>query len=508
MLKEFEHVQHVVVLMLENRSFDHLCGFLYSGQRRPKHFLPSHSTIEFNGMPPSFSNPSNPAYFSGRGASDEVTVRIGAENRCIPHENPQERFEHVNLQLFGTSQPAPGQQPSMNGFIVSYAEKNPGRGHEIMQCYTPDQLPTFSALAYNFAISDEWYASVPTQTWPNRAFFHIGTSMGQVDDYPCDPFAYDTPTIFNVLTAQKISWAVFNDSSLTSSTRLQFPQLWDALLEPHFQNLEAFEKDARAGNLPAYSFLEPSFLVDPNDAHPPHDMLLADRLIWRVWQAVSTGAHWESTLLLITYDEHGGCVDHQPPSYGCPAPDEHRGPNGFAFDRYGVRVPMIAVSPWIEAGTVFRSPTDRPYDHTSVLATLRDWLEIPNNAMLKSRRIESAPNLGHLLTRSEPRTDIPAIPYPAGKATKHRLDLAPNDFQKGLMLSFAHRMGIRGGLKLLEHVPTGSTSPTSSKLSASATTARTSDRRIACGGAAVSEEMRSRPTTGPQCFASTPPPLR
>ncbi|MGH9639073.1 MAG: hypothetical protein ACRD3Y_03355, partial [Bryobacteraceae bacterium] len=119
MLKEFEHVQHVVVLMLENRSLDHLCGFLYYGEQRPKHFLPSHSRHEFNGMPPSFSNPSNPAYFSGRGAADDVKVRIGAENRCIPHENPQERFEHVNLQLFGTSQPAPGQEPSMNGFILS-----------------------------------------------------------------------------------------------------------------------------------------------------------------------------------------------------------------------------------------------------------------------------------------------------------------------------------------------------------------------------------------------------
>jgi len=452
MLKGFEHIQHVVVLMLENRSFDHLCGFLYSEQQRPKHFLPSHSNPEFNGMPPSFSNPSNPQFFSGQGAANEVKVRIGAENRCIPQENPQERYEHVNLQLFGTTQPSPGQQPTMQGFVVSYADKHPDHGAEIMECYTPEQLPAFSALARNFAISDAWYASVPTQTWPNRAFFHTGTSLGQVDDYPYDPFAYDTPTIFNVLQSQKISWAVYNDSHITSSTRLESPQLWDLLLEPHFQNLESFEKDARTGNLPAYSFLEPDFLVEPNDAHPPHDMLLADRLVWRVWQAVSSGAHWNGTLLLITFDEHGGCVDHQPPPYGAVPPDDCRGPNGFAFDRFGVRVPTIAVSPWIEEGTVFRSATDTPYDHTSVLATLRDWLEIPRDAMLKSRRIEAAPNLGHLLTRSEPRKEIPAIPYPTGKVTKHHMGLAPNDFQKGLLVSFAHRMGLRGGVKLLANV--------------------------------------------------------
>jgi len=273
----------------------------------------------------------------------------------------------VNLQLFGTTQSAAGQQSTMQGFVVSYADKHPDRGAEFMECYTPDQLPAFSALAHNFAISGAWYASVSTQTWPNRAFFHTGTSMGQVDDYPYDPFAYDAPTIFNVLQSQKISWAVYNDSHITSSTRLESPPLWDLLLEPHFQNLEAFEKDARAGNLPAYSFLEPDFLVEPNDAHPPHDMLLADRLIWRVWQAVSSGANWEGTLLLITYDEHGGCVDHQPPPYGAAPPDDCRGPNGFAFDRFGVRVPMIAVSPWIEEGTVFARRRTR---HT---ITRRSW---------------------------------------------------------------------------------------------------------------------------------------
>lgn len=445
-------VQHIVVLMLENRSFDHLCGFLYSGQQQPRHFLPANNPAPFNGMRKEFSNPSNPDYFAGNASPNPVRVQIGADDRCVPHENPQERFEHVNLQLFGTSRPSSGQQPTMNGFLVSFEQTGAKRAEEIMQCYTPEQLPVLSALAQNFAICDEWYASVPTQTWPNRAFFHLGTSMGQVDDSPYDPFDYDAPTIFNVLSERKISWAIFNDSILESMTRLQFPQLWDLTLEPHFQRLESFERDARAGALPAYSFLEPRFLFDPNDGHPPHDMLLAERLVWRVWQAVSGGAHWDSTLLLITFDEHGGCIDHQPPPYGAEPPDDHRSEQGFAFDRYGVRVPMIAVSPWIEAGTVFRSPTKRPYDHTSVIATLRDWLRIPSDAMLKSHRVDAAPTLDHLLSRVEPRTKIPAIAYPEGIATHHHLEMPANDFQKGLMVSFAHRSGVRGGIKLLEKV--------------------------------------------------------
>lgn len=445
-------IQHLVVLMLENRSFDHLCGFLYSGEHQPRHFLPSASAPKFDGMPESYSNPSIHAYFRGQGSADAVVVRRGTRNRCVPQENPQERFEHVNLQLFGTAHPAPGQKPTMNGFLISYKETGAKRPDEIMECYAPEQLPVTSALARNFAICDEWYASVPTQTWPNRAFFHMGTSLGQVDDYPYNPLDYDGPTIFNVLRDHKISWAIFNDSLLESTTRLLLPQLWELWLEPHFQRLEVFEKDARLGKLPAYSFLEPSFLVDPNDAHPPHDMLAAEQLAWRVWRAVSGGAHWESTLLLITFDEHGGTIDHQPPPYGATPPDDCRAQNGFAFDRFGVRVPLIAVSPWIEAGTVFRSPTETPYDHTSVIATLRDWLHIPQSAMLKSRRVEAAPTLDHLLTRSEPRKEIPEIPFPEGKAMKHHLELAPNDFQKGMMMSLAHRLGIRGGVKLLEHV--------------------------------------------------------
>lgn len=445
-------IDHLIVLMLENRSFDHLCGFLYSSDRRPQHFLPGHTSPQFHGMPASYSNPSNAEYFRGQGSPNPVPVHLGAESTCVPHEDPQERFEHINLQLFGTADPEPDQQPTMNGFLVSYQQTEAKRPAEIMECYTPEQLPVLSSLARNFAISDEWYASVPSQTWPNRAFFHLGTSLGQVNDYPYDPFNYDAPTIFNVLQEQKISWTIYNDSWLESATRLQFPQLWDLLLEPHFQNLEKFEEDARRGALPAYSFVEPSFLVDPNDAHPPHDMLLAEQLLWRIWNIVSTSPKWKSTLLLITFDEHGGCIDHKPPPANAVAPDEDRSEEGFAFDRFGVRIPTIAVSPWIEPGTVFRSPTNVPYDHTSVLATLRDWLHIPESKMLKSRRAASAPTLEHLLNRSEPRAEIPAIPYPSGKGRKHHLSLAPNDFQRGMLVSLGHRLGLRGGVKLLEHV--------------------------------------------------------
>jgi len=448
------NIEHIVVVMLENRSFDNVAGFLYNQNTRPRHFLPAGADPHYNGMPLDYSNPSNPDYFSGGGPANPVGVQRGADNSQVPNYDPQELFDDITFQIFGTTTPTPGQAPSMNGFLVSYqrvAKKDP---EQILQCYTPEQLPVISQLARSFAICDAWYSSCPCQTFPNRAFVHTGTSCGEINNWPYDPFHYDVPTIFNVLTEMKVDWAVYNDSILPAATELQFPGLWDLLLQAHFRGFDDFQEAARQGKLPRYCFVEPSFLIDPHDEHPPHDMLLGERFLWQVWNAVASGAHWESTLLLITYDEHGGCCDHQPPPWGATAPDERRGNNGFSFDLYGVRVPAVVVSPWIEEGTVFRSPTAYPYDHTSLLATLRDWLQIPADRMLKSARIAEAPTLAQVLTRTAPRSAIPAISYPAGDPVKHPLTLPPNHFQRGLAMAMAHRVGVRGAVKMVENLAT------------------------------------------------------
>ena len=173
----------------------------------------------------------------------------------------------------------------------------------------------------------------------------------------------------------------------------------------------------RDGSLPLDSFIEPSFTIDPNDEHPPHDVRLGEQFIHDVYQAVSTGRDWEQTLLLITYDEHGGCYDHVPPPWNATPPDPESNPGeaGFCFNRFGVRVPALLISPYIEAGTVFRSTTSVPYDHTSILATiLRDWLNTPSNKMLRSARIKAAPGFANVLSRTTPRTDR-AGGYAVGK---------------------------------------------------------------------------------------------
>ncbi len=344
------------------------------------------------------------------------------------------------------------------GFLVDYQKVADDKSSRLMQCYSPPQVDVLSNLARNYAICDEWFGSAPCQTWPNRVFVHLGTSNGRVNNPPYDPADYDLPTIFNVLDDQHATWAVYNDSIFPSLTRLQLPRLWDISLDSHFHGFDRFLADAKNGVLPQYSFVEPSFLFEPNDEHPPHDVLLGEQFLWKIWAAVSTGKLWQNTLLIVTFDEHGGCPDHVPPPWGAVTPDmaSNPGEEGFKFTRFGVRVPAVLISPWIEAGTVFRRPAGsaQPYDHTSILRTLQEWLSIPADAMLSSSRIAAAPLLDEVLTLQTPRSDLRPIAYPPGSALHVQTSLPPNDLQKSIVVAVARRLGHPDPLALLDQLPT------------------------------------------------------
>jgi phospholipase C len=167
---------------------------------------------------------------------------------------------------------------------------------------------------------------------------------------------------------------------------------------------------------------------------------------------VSGSPAFAKTLLLITYDEHGGCYDHVLPPFGATPPDAASTPGdqGFGFDRFGVRVPVVVVSPWIAPGTVFRSDRAAPYDHTSILATLRDWLGISPSLMLPSRRVAAAPTLAQLVTLSTPRTDIPQLPTPTAARISTPTIAPPNDLQKSLVSGTARRDGLDPRVELAQ----------------------------------------------------------
>lgn len=425
---------HMVVLMFENRSFDNVLGYLYEPGEVPS----------FEGVAGrSFSNPL-PVDVTG-GPSQTVPVHP-ALTMDTPDPNPGEELPHVNTQLFGTVLPpsnrfskiddmqapynspaAPTNPPSMTGFVADYVSEfrlEMGRlpsyneCAEIMGCYTPAQLPVLSGLARGFACFDHWFSEVPTETYPNRSFLHAASSSGYVLNHPPGKFeaTNDAPTIFERLQSAGRTWRVYIDpEQLVPATALIHARRLAPYFATHFSTIFDFYEDARTGKLPDYAFIEPNMFVPHSDMHPPGAAILrellhapppeamtrGEHLLARVYDAVrlsssTNGSNSANTLLLVTFDEHGGTFDHVPPP-GVPAPTGlPREELGFKFDRSGLRVPTVAISAWVDPRTVVR----QEFRHTSVIRTLRErWSLGPP----LTERDATAPDIAPLLSRAAPR---------------------------------------------------------------------------------------------------------
>jgi phospholipase C len=396
-------INHVVVLMLENRSFDHMLGYLYSAQGNV-----SPSGQPFEGLTGSESCP------DGKGGTVNVyQITPSTPNAYfMPGADPGEGYKATNDQLYGsTTAPATGTPAPMTGFVTDYAytlgwqSKDPGwsvlpgtTASEIMGCYTPAALPVLSALATGYAVCDYWFASVPTETMPNRAFTCAGTSMGQVDD---NTKKFSAPSIFAALGAAGQTWAIYgyNQRPLSADTFTDVATASGGAIGLFTD----FRAAAAAGTLPDFTFLEPSWPSTGNSQHPNYDVALGEQLIHDVYEALRSGPGWGQTLFVLTYDEHGGCFDHVPPPWGATPPDSAvESAYDFTFNRFGVRVPTVLISPLIAPGTVYRVPAgSTPLDHTSILATVEQrWGLHPLTA-----RDAAAPAFGSVLTLTTPRTD-------------------------------------------------------------------------------------------------------
>jgi phospholipase C len=396
-------INHVVVLMLENRSFDHMLGYLYTAQGNV-----SPSGQLFEGLTGSESCP------DGRGGTVSVyQITPSTPNAYfMPGGDPGEGYKATNDQLYGsTTTPASETPAPMTGFVTDYTytlgwqAKDPSWNvlpgtlpSDIMGCYTPAALPVLSALATGYAVCDHWFASVPTETMPNRAFTCAGTSMGKVDD---NTKTFAAPSIFAALGAAGQTWAIYgyDQRPLTADTFTDVATAGGGAIGLFTD----FKAAAAAGTLPAYTFLEPSWPSTGNSQHPNYDVALGEQLIHDVYEALRSGPGWAQTLFVLTYDEHGGCFDHVPPPWGATPPDSAtESPYDFTFDRFGVRVPTLLISPLIAPGTVYRVPAgSTPLDHTSILATVEQrWGLHPLTA-----RDAAAPGFGDVLTLAAPRTD-------------------------------------------------------------------------------------------------------
>ncbi len=452
-----ENIEHVVVVMFENRSFDNLLGWLYDNdQNRPKFNIPAPGPGEqprYEGL--SKDNFFNTLVVPQREEKVYAVEGTSAWPSCgnknqVPTPDPHEEFEYVTQQLFGKSNPGPNDRADMSGFLQNYFTTDAGANScgQIMQTYGPKDANVINDLARAFAVCDGWFASVPSQTWPNRGFVHSGSSDGHVDN---DSYEfYHNKTIFNVLEAQGIPWKIFSDTYTACLTYLQFWQ--NGGLRDQVHRYSAFEDACSAAvdadpedKLPRYSFIEPRFLAElfnwPNDYHPPHNICRGETFLARAYESVRKSPYRDRILLIVTFDEHGGCYDHVPPLMGAAPPDPHpiSLDGKFKFDRFGVRVPAVVVSSYVEPGTVFRAPGGQtPYDHTSILATLRDWLKLEQGpgGFLPSPRIKAAPTLDQLLTRAKgnENKDWPEITAKCSiDGSDESKDIPLSDLQKSIL---------------------------------------------------------------------------
>ena len=398
---DLSKIRHIFVLMLENRSFDHMLGF--SG------------IADIDGL--------IGQNYSNRDAVGELVHAAPDANFAGDYgHDPGHDYEDVLVQLYGTVNPAAGQQPDMSGFVKSYADKyglGAAESHRVMNCFSPNKLPILVALGEQFAICDRWFASLPGPTLPNRLFTHCGTSGGRLDMSP--EYFNGFRTIFEVLDKAStpsypkgVPATIYSDGWTAAATftyLLQYQEQFFATLEDFYSDCAGSEED-----VPAYCFLEPRYssgmvegtFFPQNDQHPDSDVRQGEKLIYRIYKAIRQNKNlWESSILVITYDEHGGLYDHVPPP-ACEAPDNKPGDLGFDFKHLGVRVPTIIVSPYINPSTV----SHIQFDHTSLIATTRKlltgvWQDNMLGARAASANTFDAPEI---LNRDTPRTDDVNIP--------------------------------------------------------------------------------------------------
>jgi phospholipase C len=477
-------LDHVVVVLFENRSLDNVLGRLY-GPEDGKTF---EGVIDKD-----LSNPI--PEWAEHGADRKVVPYTVATDMDAPNPDSGEEFFHTNTQLFNVldeanrfklgeevnepwNAPPPGATPTMDGFVTDYIStftaeigRQPTYDEyaQIMTGYTPEQLPVLSGLARDFGVFDHWFSEVPSQTFMNRSFWTAATSSGSVVNSPVRKWfrQNDAETIFERLEQHGKTWKIYVMEPMPLSFHgiIHFPRLKDRLATNVVPFAE-FERDAAAGTLPDFSLIEPNMISGHGDYHPafgrslgtsvdaesldpPSSALAGEAFLARIFDAYRSGTSesgsnvW-NTALLIGWDEPGGTYDHVPPGpVPPPDPAAPAGELGFTFDRSGYRVPAILVSPWIPQGSVFNDE----YRHTSLIATLRKAWSIGEPL---TGRDAAARAFDGLFTLAKPRdpgswATVTPLPVPAWHLDEEALGKGLSGLGKSMghgLIDHARAMGL------------------------------------------------------------------
>jgi phospholipase C len=396
--------------MLENRSFDHMLGF--SGIT---------GTSAATGKPAAIDGLKGNESNEYRG--HKYLVSVGAPD--VATHGPGHEFADVVEQLYGEGvvYRSGGDQPRVTngGYVASFARVNPDSPGDVMKCFAPSQLPVLNALVREFCVCDRWFSSMPGPTWPNRMFAHAGSSAG-FDDSPGETHEAEWEltggvkfaggNLFDHLKAAGVKYRIYADDDFPNVAELEnisvysdvreFEDLADDLKDPHF--------DA------SYVWIEPSYDVldhfrDGNSQHPLGSVAAGEAIIKATYEAIRNSPVWEKSLLIITWDEHGGFYDHVTPGAASANGFSPGSKHGFLFDHLGVRVPAVIVSPLIPKNLI----EHRPFEHSSIPATVQRIFGIP--ALGKRDDRANAANM--LATLKTARTDTPrTLPDAPGGARR------------------------------------------------------------------------------------------
>jgi phospholipase C len=391
-------IKHLVVLMLENRSFDHMLGFMKS---------PGYAIDGLDGT-----------QLNRDSTGEPVRANEEAQYSGDLPADPSHDFEDVMQQMFGTQTPAAGQQPDMSGFVQNYERftGSPVKAHSIMNCFAPANLPVLATLARSYAVCDRWYSAVPGPTLPNRVYAHAGTSRGRLDLSP--DFLGGFHTVYEVLFNNGVSSTIFYEDWTAA---LSFEGLLLHNQAQYFAEYARFPELVKQNKLPSYCFIEPRYnpqdsngvSLPANDQHPPdHDIAEGEQLIRTVYTDLRRNDDvWKSSILAVIYDEHGGLYDHALPP-PCVSPDDISCPSPpFDFTRLGPRVPAVIISPYVQPGQIDHANT---YDHTSLIATAMK-LFVPQAwpSTVLGKRAQAAKTFDTILDLSmTPRMEIPNFANP------------------------------------------------------------------------------------------------
>ena len=379
-------IDHIVVVLFENRSLDNVLGHLYGPE----------DGKDFDGViGKDLSNPI--PEWAEHGAERKVVPYTVATDMDSPNPDSGEEYFHTNTQLYNTlddhnrfkvgeavtapwNAPPPGVTPTMDGFVTDYVSTFTGEmGRQptyeeyahIMTGYTPEQLPVLNGIARDFGVFDHWFCEVPSQTFMNRSFWTAATSSGIVVNSPVRKWfsKNDAETIFERLEAHGRTWKVYvmEPMSLSFHGIIHYSRLKDRLAT-HFVPFAEFEKDAAAGTLPDFSLIEPNFIAGHGDYHPafgramgrnvdittldpPSSVLGGEAFLARIFNAYrsatsESGSNVWNTALLVGWDEPGGTYDHVPPG-SVPPPDRDApaGEMGFKFDGPATAFPRSSSPP-------------------------------------------------------------------------------------------------------------------------------------------------------------------